>query len=48
MEDIQAGFDSVSMTVMLKGGKQTKSWTVGCDSEDGKVYYLKTGITFMD
>lgn len=48
IQDIQKDLDHVSMTVALTGGKKPESWTVGCESEDGKVYYLKVGITFID
>lgn len=48
IQDIQTTFDHVSMTMILTGGIEIMSWTVGSKSEDGKVYYLKIGITFID
>lgn len=47
-QDIQSEFDLVTMTLTLKGGKTPKSWTVGTESIDGNVYYLKIGITFIN
>lgn len=47
-QDIQPDFDLVTMTVTLKGGKEPQSWTVGSESKDGNVYYLKVGITFIN